>query len=186
MKTPDYKSKAAGRVAPQPSLESVTQLPSDVTPTNYPKRRKQGKQNALAVQAHLPDYRRCSIKSRPISPRQAIARKCKDCIHDSDAAGNWRQQTATCAIVDCPLWVLRPLHGNAPAWLAARDVSRLPDNWRSLAHVEAVAVVAGKVPNGCEGTPFRDNAATSDGSTPSASDMAIKAVYQRYSQRCPG
>jgi hypothetical protein len=181
MKTPDYKSKEAGRVAPQPSLESVTQLPSDVTPTNYAKRRKQGKQNALAVQAHLPDYRRCSIRSRPISPRQAIARKCKDCTHDSDAVGNWRQQTATCPIVDCPLWMFRPLHSNAPAWLAERDVSRLPDNWRSMPNVEAVAIVAGKAPNACEGAPFRDNAARSDGNTLSASGTAIKAVYGRYS-----
>ena len=80
----------------------------------------------------------------------------------------------------CPLWMFRPLHSNAPAWLTERDVSRLPDNWRSMPNVEAVAIVAGKAPNACEGAPFRDNAARSDGNTLSASDMAIKAVYQRY------
>ena len=122
------------------------------------------------------------MRARSVSPRQAIARKCKDCTYDTEAAGNWRQQTATCPIVDCPLWVFRPLHSNAPAWLAERDVSRLPDNWRSMPNVEAVAIVAGKAPKACEGAPFRDNAARSDGNTLSASDMAIKAVYGRYSQ----
>ena len=181
MKTPDYKSKEAGRVAAQSSLVSVTQLGSDVTHDSYSKSHNKGKHNALAVQMPLPDYLPCSMKDSPVSPRQAIARKCKDCTYDTEAAGNWRQQTATCSIVDCPLWMFRPLHSNAPAWLAERDVSRLPGNWRSLAHVEAVAAVAAKAPNGCEGTPFRDNAARSDGNTLSASDMAIKAVYGRYS-----
>ena len=181
MKISDYKSNEAGRVAPRSSLKSVTKLASDVTRDNYSKSHNKGKQNALPAQVPLPDYRPGSMKGRPVSPRQAIARKCKDCTHDADAAGNWRQQTATCPIVDCPLWMFRPLHSNAPAWLAERDVSRLPGNWRSLAHVEAVAAVAAKAPNGCEGTPFRDNAARSDGNTLSASDMAIKAVYGRYS-----
>lgn len=181
MKMSDYKSNEAGRVAPRSSLKSVTRLSSTVTETNYSKSHNKGKQNALPAQVPLPDYRPCSIKGRPVSPRQAIARKCKDCSHDADAAGNWRQQTATCPIVDCPLWMFRPLHRNAPTWLAERDVSRLPDNWRSMPNVEAVAIVAGKAPNACEGAPFRDNAARSDGNTLSASDMAIKAVYGRYS-----
>ena len=182
MKISDYKSNEAGRVAPRSSLKSITKLGSKVTRDNYSKSHNEGKQNALPVQVPLSDYRPCSIKGRPVSPRQAIARKCKDCTHDADAAGNWRQQTATCPIVDCPLWVFRPLHSNAPAWLAERDVSRLPDNWRSMPNVEAVAIVAGKAPKACEGAPFRDNAARSDGNTLSASDMAIKAVYGRYSQ----
>jgi hypothetical protein len=182
MKTPDYKSKEAGRVAAQSSLVSVTQLGSVVTHDSYSKSHNKGKHNALAVQMPLPDYRPCSMKDRPISPRQAIARKCKDCTYDTEAAGNWRQQTATCPIVDCPLWVFRPLHSNAPAWLAERDVSQLPSNWRLLAHVEAVAAVAAKAPNGCEGTPFRDNAAAGDSCTPVMSVMPVNAAYQRYSE----
>lgn len=132
------------------------------------------------------DYWLCSMKDRPVSPRQAIARKCKDCTYDTEAAGNWRRQTATCPIVDCPLWMFRPLHSNAPAWLAERDVSRLPGNWRSLAHVEAVAAVAAKAPNGCEGMQFRDNAATGDSCTPVVSVMPENAAYQRYGERGAG
>jgi hypothetical protein len=130
----------------------------------------------------MPDYWLCSMKDRPVSPRQAIARKCKDCTYDTEAAGNWRQQTATCPIVDCPLWMFRPLHGNAPSWLAARDAARLPDNWRSMPNVEAVAIVAGKVPNGCEGTPFRDSATTGDSCAPAVSVLPANAAYQRYSE----
>lgn len=186
MKTPDYKSKEAGRVAAQSSLVSVTQLGSDVTSDTYSKSHSKGKHNALPVQVPLPDYRPCSMKDRSVSPRQAIARKCKDCTYDTEAAGNWRQQTATCPIVDCPLWMFRPLHSSAPTWLAERDVSRLPGNWRSLAQVEAVATVAAKAPNGCEGTQFRDNAATGDSCTPVVSVMPVNAAYQRYSERGAG
>ena len=121
------------------------------------------------------------MKGRATSPRQAIASKCRDCTYDTEAAGNWRQQTATCPVVHCALWAFRPLHGNAPAWLAARDAARLPDNWRSMPNVEAVAFIAGRAPNACEGAPFRDNAVRSDGNTLSASDLAIMAVYRRYS-----
>lgn len=74
------------------------------------------------------------------------------------------------------------MHGNAPAWLAARDAARLPDNWRSMPNVEAVAIVAGKVPNACEGTPFQDNAAAGDSCTPVESALPVNAAYQRYSQ----
>ncbi len=77
--------------------------------------------------------------------------------------------------------MFRPLHSDAPAWLAERDVSRLPGNWRSLAHVKAVAAVAAKAPNGSEGTPFRDNAATSDSCTPAESVLPVNAAYERYS-----
>ena len=122
------------------------------------------------------------MKGRSISPRQAIASKCKDCIYDTEAAGNWRQQTASCPVVHCALWTFRPLHGNAPAWLAARDIARLPDNWHSMPNVKAVAIVAGKAPNGCEGTPFKDNAATVDSCTPAISAMPVNAAYRRYRQ----
>ena len=137
---------------------------------------------SLCASHTLPDYRRCSMKGRAISPRQAIANKCKDCTYDTEAAGNWRQQTASCPVVHCGLWKFRPLHGNAPAWLSARDAARLPDNWRSMPNVEAIVIVADKAPNGREGTLFRYNAATDDSCTPAASAMRVNAAYQRYSQ----
>lgn len=74
------------------------------------------------------------------------------------------------------------MHGNAPAWLAARDAARLPDNWRSMPNVEAVAIVAGKVPNAREGTPFGDKAAKGDSFTPAVSALPVNAAYQRYGQ----
>jgi hypothetical protein len=121
------------------------------------------------------------MKGRAVSPRQAIASKCKDCTYDTEASGNWRQQTATCPVVHCALWTFRPLHGNAPPWLAARDAARLPDNWRSMPNVEAVAIVAGKVPNACEGTPFQDNGATGDSCAPVLSTLPVNPAYERYS-----
>ena len=51
-----------------------------------------------------------------------------------------------------------------------------------MPNVEAVAIVAGKVPNGCEGTPFQDSVATVDSCTPAISAMPVNAAYQRYSQ----
>ncbi|WP_397586153.1 hypothetical protein [Sphingorhabdus sp.] len=122
------------------------------------------------------------MKGRAVSPRQAIATKCKDCTYDTEAAGNWRQQTATCPVVDCALWAFRPLQANAPAWLASRDAARLPDHWRSMPNVTAVVIVAGKVPKGCEGTPFRGKAATGDSCTPAVSVLPVNAAYRRYSQ----
>jgi hypothetical protein len=38
----------------------------------------------------------------------AIAAKCKDCIHDPQAPGNWRQQVTACTITNCALWPYRP------------------------------------------------------------------------------
>lgn len=39
---------------------------------------------------------------------QAIAAKCKDCIYDKCAPGNWRQQVTACTSVSCPLYEYRP------------------------------------------------------------------------------
>jgi len=122
------------------------------------------------------------MRGRAISPRQAIASKCKDCTYDTEAAGSWRQQTATCPVVHCALWAFRPLQGKPPAWLAARDAARLPHNWQSIPNVEAVAIIAGNAPNVCEGTPFQDNAATGDSCTPAAAAIPVKVPYQREKQ----
>ena len=51
-----------------------------------------------------------------------------------------------------------------------------------MPNVEAVAIVADKVPNGCEGTPFQDNTATGDSCTPAEYALPVNAAYQRYSQ----
>ena len=39
---------------------------------------------------------------------EAIAMKCKDCIHDTAVKGTWRQQTQACDITECGLWEYRP------------------------------------------------------------------------------
>ncbi len=43
-----------------------------------------------------------------MSLRAAINAKCKDCIYDRCAPGNWRQQVEACAIPTCSLWPYRP------------------------------------------------------------------------------
>jgi hypothetical protein len=43
-----------------------------------------------------------------MSMRAAINAKCKDCIYDSCAPGNWRQQVQACTISTCSLWAYRP------------------------------------------------------------------------------
>lgn len=41
--------------------------------------------------------------------RSAINAKCRDCIHDVDAAGSAAQQIELCSAWDtCPLWPVRP------------------------------------------------------------------------------
>ena len=40
--------------------------------------------------------------------RQAINAKCRDCIHDPAAPGNWRQQVDACTLRSCALWEYRP------------------------------------------------------------------------------
>lgn len=50
-----------------------------------------------------------TVRERRVSPKEAIAAKCKDCIYDPLAGGTWRQQTEECNIQDCPLWEFRPL-----------------------------------------------------------------------------
>jgi hypothetical protein len=69
---------------------------------------------------------------------QAIASKCRECIHDAGASGTWREQVATCHCSDCPLWRFRPLPRNAPAWIAARDPGNLPADFAKLDHDAAI------------------------------------------------
>lgn len=43
-----------------------------------------------------------------MSLRQAINDKCRDCIYDPLAPGNWRQQVTLCTSTECPLYRVRP------------------------------------------------------------------------------
>jgi hypothetical protein len=44
-----------------------------------------------------------------VSRQKAINDKCRDCIYDPLAPGNWRQQTGACTIRTCSLWPYRPV-----------------------------------------------------------------------------
>ena len=44
---------------------------------------------------------------------EAIKRKCRDCIYDECAPGNWVKQVSDCESTDCPLWVFRPISAAA-------------------------------------------------------------------------
>jgi hypothetical protein len=72
---------------------------------------------------------------------QAIAAKCRECIHDPLAAGTWREQVAVCVCMDCPLWQFRPMPRHAPPWLASREPGNLPAGFADLAHDAAVALL---------------------------------------------
>ncbi len=83
---------------------------------------------------------------------EAIALKCRDCVHDEAAVGTWRQQISACHLTACPLWRFRPLAGGVPAWISTRDPKQLPPDWGSLPHEAAIAILSGKVaanPYGC-------------------------------------
>jgi hypothetical protein len=45
------------------------------------------------------------------SLRAAINAKCKSCIYDPDARGNWREQVSGCSSANCPLHAVRPISG---------------------------------------------------------------------------
>jgi hypothetical protein len=61
------------------------------------------------------------------SLRQCINDKCRWCIYDKHAPGNWRQQVMACAIVKCPLWAVRPMSKPKPL-LKALKVERVPES----------------------------------------------------------
>ena len=71
----------------------------------------------------------------------AIAAKCRECIHDRQAAGTWRTQVATCQCTDCALWRFRPLPGNAADWLRSRNPADLPEGWVDLPQETAARLV---------------------------------------------
>ena len=48
--------------------------------------------------------------NRP-SLRAAIDAKCRSCLFDPGARGNWREQVSDCSSANCPLHPLRPISG---------------------------------------------------------------------------
>ena len=107
---------------------------------------------------------RTGLPTRLLTRGEAIAAKCRECLYDDQSAGTWRQQVSACPSTECSLWPVRPLAGGVPSWITAREVSRLPDDWRTLTHDVAVAMVAGRVdasPHGCAGEAIRDASAQS-------------------------
>lgn len=91
---------------------------------------------------------------------QAIAAKCRECIHDPHAAGTWREQVAVCACTVCTLWQYRPLSRNAPAWIASRSPDDLPNGFASLIHDEAVATLRGNMDASPDSAPVRAHRGT--------------------------
>ena len=103
---------------------------------------------------------------------QAIAAKCRECIHDPNASGTWREQVATCGCTDCPLWRYRALPRHAPDWLAARDPAQLPEGFHRLAHDDAIRNMRGNITGKAHGAhvqahgeTLREGAASREGET---------------------
>jgi len=48
----------------------------------------------------------------PRSRAQAIAAKCRECVHDPLAKGTWREQAAACVSGNCALHPFRPMPRN--------------------------------------------------------------------------
>ena len=44
-----------------------------------------------------------------MSLRKAINDKCRECVYDPQAPGNWREQVTWCLVPKCPLYPVRPL-----------------------------------------------------------------------------
>ena len=104
------------------------------------------------------------LPSPPFTRGEAIAAKCRECLYDDQSVGTWRQQVSACPATECALWPVRPLAGGVPSWITAREVSRLPDDWRTLTHDAAVAMVAGRIDaslHGCAVGAIRDASARS-------------------------
>jgi hypothetical protein len=87
----------------------------------------------------------------PKTRGQAIAANCRECIHDPQAFGTWREQVAACPCTKCTLWTCRPIQDarSAPDWIKARDPDELPEGFPGLDQEGAVrtmrAYVAAKV-----------------------------------------
>lgn len=54
------------------------------------------------------ESRRLRAASQNLTKTEAIAAKCRDCIHDPCESGTWREQVRNCTSNDCALWEHRP------------------------------------------------------------------------------
>jgi len=92
----------------------------------------------------LPRYIRSADQQdgHTASLRAAIDAHCKACIYDAHAAGTVAQQVSVCAVTTCPLWPVRMLPRQAlPAWMLARDSSRVPPGFTALTQDEAITLI---------------------------------------------
>ena len=64
-----------------------------------------------------------------MSLRQAINDKCRQCSHDRDAPGTWREQVAQCSVPLCPLWPIRPAPSGGPYATPPRDPAAVAPDW---------------------------------------------------------
>jgi hypothetical protein len=63
--------------------------------------------------------------------RAAVTAKCRDCIHDAEAPGTWREQVAQCSCPSCPLWPVRPGPSGGPFCNPPRDPATVTREWLS-------------------------------------------------------
>jgi hypothetical protein len=102
-------------------------------------RRRKGKDPGAAATAHgagyvgigkaTPHNKPASLigaiaAPKPKSRVAAIYAKCRECIHDPMAPGNWRQQVEACSSTNCPLHPFRPI--SRPKTRAASANAILP------------------------------------------------------------
>lgn len=65
-----------------------------------------------------------------VSLRDAINRKCRDCIYDPRSGlGTWREQVAGCTVARCALWPVRPAPKTGPLANPPRDPATVGRDW---------------------------------------------------------
>jgi hypothetical protein len=74
-----------------------------------------------------------------MSLRKALNDKCRDCIHDTEAPGTWREQVAQCSTPNCPLWPYRPAPSGGPFANPPRDPDTVTREWLKKPVGEAIS-----------------------------------------------
>jgi len=92
----------------------------------------------------------------------AIAAHCRECIHDPNAPGTWREQVAACGSTSCALWRFRPVQGgkSCPPWIKSHDPADLPEGWPKIDSAEAVRMMRASVTDKASGCAVERNAET--------------------------
>jgi hypothetical protein len=80
------------------------------------------------------------------SLKKCVEQKCKDCTYDPLAGGTWREQTESCTVKTCPLWLVRPMtvatinaNRKIRIEVGGVDIDALVDGLDDETEVEAVA-----------------------------------------------